>query len=989
MGGTFRARSLVTTSLLLTSVAACEAPAPPSDAPTTSPTRPEQVPVDAIAISRATERHAPASFVARPRGATVFFADDAIGLALQREGGVQNLRWTPRGGRIAAPHARGERPSRTTRLAAVPEPAGSDWSEVVYDELWDGIDLVASGASQSWAYRFEIEGGRDANRIDLEWDGAERLTVDADGRGLTIATASGEVRESGLRCYEIEPAAGGGEAQRDVACRFRASGTRYGFDVERVDRSARLVIDPVIDWGTYVGGGAMEQIHAVTTDAAGDVYLGGATFSLDFPIEGGFDDTHSGNGQVDGVIMKVDRTGALLWSSFLGGAFLDNVRAIAVDADGSVVVVGETESDDFPLVDPIDDFRDLGYEPFITKIAPDGGSIVFSTFYGGRGHDSFGTVAIDGGGAIHAGGYGGATFPVVNPFDPDPGIFNEGVIVKLSADGQTVHYASCFGGPYDDEIAGIALDPAGNAYLGGRNQLGFDFPISGGFDLTPNGAVDAYVAKVDSDGALLWTTYVGGLNNDIPKGLVVDAAGNATLAGTTGSADLPVQGGSDATLSGGGDGFVTQVSTDGALVWSTYLGGSLSTDAIHAIGIDPPGDVYVVGETTSTDFPTTDDAFQPTFGGTSDGFVTRLAAADGTTVWSSYLGGGSGEQADGVAASGADEVYVVGITSSIDFPVKDGFDMVPSGGDGFLVRLDVFRSNGSACATAEECESGICEDGICCAVACGLCSSCDASGTTCNVVPPDDSACGTISCDGLDTTCADFTPITTARCEAANDCKDADSADCVAFVPVAGACDDGDACTENDACTAGTCEGDVILGCGEGGAGGGTGGAGSGEAGGAGTGGAGGDGVGGQGTGGAGTGGAGTGGTGTGGAGTGGTGGAGTGGAGTGGSGTGGSTTSGTGGDGGEGPAGSGGEAAVGSTAATTTGSASTAAGPATSAASSTAGTSSGGGDDAGAIAAEGDGCDCRATGARSSGNAAPLALLALAAIAARRRRAR
>ncbi len=343
-----------------------------------------------------------------------------------------------------------------------------------------------------------------------------------------------------------------------------------------------------------------------------------------------------------------------------------------------------------------------------------------------------------------------------------------------------------------------------------------DFPTStGAFDDTYGGGhADAFVTKLDTSGSALdYSTYLGGSSNDYGYAIAIDSAGHAFVTGGTQSSDFPASTGAfDNTLGGARDGFVTKLDASGAnLDFSTYLGGT-NLDSGEGIAVDSSGYAFVAGYTSSADFPTSAGVFGTTIGGGGDGFVTRFDTAGMNLGWSSYLGGSYADYVTAVAIDSSSNAYVTGYTYSPDFPTSTGaFDTTYGGGyDIFVTRVAAGWANGTACTNGAACASGICEDGLCCAVSCGLCLSCESTGTSCSVVPADDPDCGIIDCSGLDTDCRTYQDLSSARCEGSGDCKDANSPDCTLYddslpgtdcgSPSDTDCDDPDTCDGSGTC---------------------------------------------------------------------------------------------------------------------------------------------------------------------------------------------
>src|SRR5438093_3044123 len=236
-------------------------------------------------------------------------------------------------------------------------------------------------------------------------------------------------------------------------------------------------------------------------------------------------------------------------------------------------------------------------------------------------------------------------------------------VTKLNPTGWGVVYSSYLGGTAVDFAERPAVDAAGNAYVMGATSSA-DFPTTpGAFDTTPNGGFDVFVAKLNATGsALIYSTFLGGAGADSGGGLAIDAAGNAFVAGGTGSLDFPTTPGAFRTSLDGSDAFVTKINAAGsALVYSTALGGS-GGEGSAAIAIDGAGNAYVTGATSSADFPTTPGAFVRQIGGVSDAFVTELNAAGSALVYSTFLGGTGADNGRDLALDAGANVYVVGET---------------------------------------------------------------------------------------------------------------------------------------------------------------------------------------------------------------------------------------------------------------------------------------------------------------------------------------
>ncbi|MCH8267392.1 MAG: SBBP repeat-containing protein, partial [Acidobacteria bacterium] len=307
----------------------------------------------------------------------------------------------------------------------------------------------------------------------------------------------------------------------------------------------------------------------------------------------------------------------LVYSSYLGGNFEDFGKGIAVDSNGNAYITGQTGSTDFPTATP------------------------FQPAFGG-------------------GGFPGDVF-----------------VTKLNAAGDAIVYSTYLGGSGLDLGEGIAVDSSGNAYVTG-NTFSTNFPTA---SPTPTGSAnsggsDAFVTKLNATGdALVYSTYLGGSNDDFGFGIAVDSNGNAYVTGNTNSNDfIPLaifRNDFQTSFAGGAsDAFVTKFNPGGSTIdYSTYLGGS-GDDAGESIALDASGNAYVTGETSSVDFPSA-GSFQSVLGGLRDVFVTKLNAAGTALVYSTYLGGDDRDVGFGIAVDSSGNAYVTGDTRSTNFPTAN------------------------------------------------------------------------------------------------------------------------------------------------------------------------------------------------------------------------------------------------------------------------------------------------------------------------------
>ena len=576
------------------------------------------------------------------------------------------------------------------------------YGRVRYAGVYPGVDLVYYGNQRQLEYDFRIAPGADPRAVNLRFDGADKVEVDAAG-DLLLTLGESVVRQPKPLIYQE---AGGVRRAVEGGYEVGADG-RVRFALGEYDASQTLVIDPVIVYSTYLGGSDHESAQSIAVDSAGSAYLLGGTASSEFPMTTDLSPTTGGI-----FVTKLNPAGtAIVYSTLVGGSISNQGWDIALDSAGAAYVTGNTRSTDFPTVNPIQATLKGVQDSFAFKLNPAGTALVYSTYLGGTGpgdSERGRGVAVDSAGnAYLTGDTQSNDFPLTaGAFQTTRGGAHDDVYVtKLNASGTAIIYSTLIGGDTFDDGRDIAVDCAGNAYVTGYT-FSENFPVTAGafqptFGGSPAGEVvatsDGFVTKLDAAGAtLVYSSYLGGDKRDEGLSIAIDAAGNAYVTGLTLSFNFPtanaIQPANNAAAGVPEEAFVTKVSASGAaLVYSTYLGGG-SGEVGQGIAVDSVGNAYITGVTTSTNFPTV-NAVQSTFKGDSDAFITKVNAAGTAFAYSTYLGG-SGlngeEQGIGIALDSAGSAYVIGNTGSTDFPTVNPIQATKAGPGGPFPSLDAF-----------------------------------------------------------------------------------------------------------------------------------------------------------------------------------------------------------------------------------------------------------------------------------------------------------
>ncbi|MBM3526258.1 MAG: hypothetical protein FJX57_25180, partial [Alphaproteobacteria bacterium] len=488
------------------------------------------------------------------------------------------------------------------------------FGNVRYRELYPGIDAVFHGRGPELEYDFEVAPGADPGRVRLRFDGVSGARIDAAG-DLRLGCAGGDVVLRRPAAFQSTPA---GRSAVTAAYRIdRASAPiEVGFEVGAWDRARPLVIDPVLAYASVFGGSGNEAVAGLAIDAAGNAYVAGSTTSVNFPTTPGAVNTSGGTA----FVTELNPSGtAVIYSTYFGGTGTDTPYGVAVDGIGSVYVTGSTTSTDLPGTSgALQPQKKAGLDAFVVKLLPLGTSLGYATYLGGNGADVGRAVAVDAtGNAYVAGSTSAADFPTsLGAFRTLPAGGTDAFVAKVDPFGTSLAYATYLGGGNSDTARAIAVDRTGSAYVTGETASS-DLPVTtGALQMSRRGATDAFVARVEANGARLgYCTYAGGDGDDAGRAVTVDATGSAYVAGSTTATAFPTTSGAflrsaaDASAS-----FAFRLtSSGGAFVYSTLLTSGVA-DAASAIVVDELGSAWIAGRTSSTALPVSSDAFQKGFG---------------------------------------------------------------------------------------------------------------------------------------------------------------------------------------------------------------------------------------------------------------------------------------------------------------------------------------------------------------------------------------
>jgi hypothetical protein len=639
----------------------------------------------------------PAHFIAR--GARFRFAFSGNKADFVAGGKSVSLRFQG-----AAPHARLEGVAKlrsTTNVFLGNDPAQwrtkvPNYSRLQVLDLYPGIDLVYYGNAGELEYDLTVKPGVDPAQIRLRLNGGHPRV---DSVGNLVA---GLIQKRPV-AYQL---ANGTRIPVESRYRKNADGS-YGFALGPYDRQRELIIDPVLTFSAYLSGSYQDIATAIGHDAAGFLYIAGTTESPDLPQVGNSFQTANG-GANDIFLAKIDPNAApgtqIVYTTYLGGTGNESIGGMAVGPNGDVYLTGNTVSNNFPMANSAQTILGGTNDAFVAWF-DSSQNLAYSTCLGGA-MDDFGmAVTFDSQGKIYVtGGTTSDDFPIAGGYQTiragSDDVFVAMIDPSLSGTA-TVVYSSYLGGAGWEVGRGIALAPDGTIWVVGGTYSG-DFPVIGvGYQPGYNGGGDGFVAQFNpalGANSLVYTSYLGGTDQDEARNVLVDPAGRVIVSGWTLSSDFPVTTNALQTKYGGNtDVFVTilnpaiQSSRSAQLIYSTYFGGT-DADVAFDLKRDAAGNLYLSGLTLSYDLPSTPNAVQSKYDGTIDAFALKFnpaQAGPSAISYFTYLGSDGLQAAYGIDFNAQGTIYLTGFTSGPIFDALSGAPKTSSPGkrDAFIVGL--------------------------------------------------------------------------------------------------------------------------------------------------------------------------------------------------------------------------------------------------------------------------------------------------------------
>ncbi len=515
------------------------------------------------------------------------------------------------------------------------------------NDIYQGVSVLYYIENNNLRYDYIISPEANPNNIQIKISRAELLTIGENE--IATYTKTSILKNQELLSYQIID-----NKKQLVNSRFVEKDGIVTIYVENYDKSKELIIDPLV-YSTFFGGSNYDDAETLQQDSIHNLYICGYTSSVEFPTTTGAYSTDNISAPFDYpscFFSKFDSLGNLVFSTFFGGYWDNYAKDFQIDSKGNYIIAGYTAS----------------ITTFPTTAA------AYDTI-GNGGYDAF--------------------------------------VVKLSADGSKLLYSTLIGGTKDDYTMGVALDRSDNPYIVGYTTHTGSYPVSDdAIQKVHNGKYDAFITKFDSTCSnILYSTYLGGTDNDFGQDIALDTFGYAYITGFTRSMNFPV------TFNGynrvyqdtvtdeeRGDAFISKITPNGkTLFYSTYFGGK-SKDGAYSILLDSLNNVYLTGYTESADFPVTPNAYDKIYSKNNiesskgDAFCFKLNTFSNILYFSTFIGGSASDRAWSMNFDDSLNIFITGTSSSVDFPfTKNCIDSIINdedfGSDAFVCKLSADGSN--------------------------------------------------------------------------------------------------------------------------------------------------------------------------------------------------------------------------------------------------------------------------------------------------------
>jgi gliding motility-associated-like protein len=585
------------------------------------------------------------------------------------------------------------------------------FEKIIIRNIYNGIDWVifANGNSKDCPikYDFIVQPYANYKDIRIKYINAQSIDLTETKTKLIIQTIAGKIEEGNVYTYQEF-----NNGKQKIECHYLIDAEHeVSFQMGEYDKSEVLIIDPLV-WATYYGGSDAESFSAICTDNEENIFITGYSVSTNFPTQflpNAFN-IFDLKGDRDIVILKFNKHGVRLWATYYGGSSTDEGSSICVDNQGFIYITGITSSNNFPTQKLAgaywdDNYSGIGPDAFLLKFN-NSGDRIWATYFGGNYSDIGSYLCSDSNDNIYLVGTTQSTdFPTrqfdASYYQQEKADYLDVFISRFSSHG-VLQWSTHYGGNGIDYCYSACVDGENNLYLTG-NTHSTDFPVlhkqGAYFQDTYQGKIDTFILKFNSLGERLWATYYGGNNTEYGYSICSDRDDNIYLTGFTQSMDFPTQNNPGAFFQGSlagtyADVFILKFNSIGERQWATFYGGSIY-DYGNSICTDSKGNVFITGETNSSNFPTQEtigEYWHSYNGGGNDVFLLKFNA-EGERLWGTFYGSTDYDAGKSIVADKQNSVFIAGVLKgkdayTIDYGNKAYYDKSWNGSaDGFILKI--------------------------------------------------------------------------------------------------------------------------------------------------------------------------------------------------------------------------------------------------------------------------------------------------------------
>lgn len=574
------------------------------------------------------------------------------------------------------------------------------YNSITLKNTFENIDLHLLNSNDAPRFDFIVNPGANPNNIALSIEGANGLKT--ENNKIFIPVKDKKIEIGNILAYQFIDG-----KLKNIECKPLVDGNVLTFRLGEYNKNEKLVIDPTI-YATYLGGEAEDEVKSVKLDAAGDLVVAGWTTSPDFMYSAGVYDTtyYSAKDVFVSKFKIIDNDRKLVFSTFLGGISDDVANCMAIDQENNIYVAGYTDSKDFPAKDAYNTSYVGMKDGFLAKLAPDGKTLVYASYIGGKKDDIIYAMDVTPDGLAYVtGGTFSSDYPVLSGDLMKYQGLEDLILTKFSKSGTALVFSTYFGEPgsYDRGTAISVFESANAVYVGNKTNGAYTnfWGSMTVFDRSANGNYDAQIVKFrTSGGEREYYSFYGGSENEEITAMMALQDGTCYFAGTTtstkstttpsqNSGQFPiVTGAYKITHSGGIDGFLGKVSKDGKiLTYSTYIGGS-ADDIITSLSKNPvSGNLVLAGHTKSSSYPIVGGSGTSSYIGGYDAFITEISLNCSEVDFSALYGSESDDICNSLAVDKYGSYVIGGSTKSTKFPKSNGIQTTFGGViDGYILK---------------------------------------------------------------------------------------------------------------------------------------------------------------------------------------------------------------------------------------------------------------------------------------------------------------